>query len=337
MVMSPRVAIIHNAPERDRYSAMGEQKAVLGVLVEVKAVHDGLNKLGYTVERVPLSPPLEKVSEVIGQLKVDVVFNLFEGFAGSPETEIAVASMLSELGLPYTGCPAAALAVALDKSKTKFILQANGLPTPAFQLLDPEKIGTFNLRFPCIVKPASEDASHGVTENSVVNDITQLETQIRHISESYGGHALVEEYVDGREYNVTVMGNDHPVVFPISEIVYTLPAGKPRILTFEAKWEPESLYFKSSAPVCPADIDETIRQGISIPAAKAFTLLGCQGYARVDFRIDNDRIPQIIEVNPNPDLSPGYGVALQSRVAGMSYARMIERIMQLAMERKVGA
>ncbi len=335
--MSPKVAIIHNAPERDRYSAMGEEKAILGVLVEVKAVHEGLMKLGYTVEHVPLSPPLDKVREVINSLKVDAVFNLFEGFAGSPETEISVAAMLSELGIPYTGCPASALALALDKSRTKAILQANDLPTPAFQVLNLENAGNFHLRLPCIVKPASEDASHGVTENSVVYDIASLTTQVKHIGELYGGQALVEEYIDGREFNVTVMGNDQPVVFPISEIVYTLPVGKPRILTFEAKWEPSSLYFKSSAPVCPADIDETIRQGIAVPAAKTYTLLGCQGYARVDFRMSIDHIPQIIEVNPNPDLSPGYGVALQSKVAGLSYAKMIERIMQFAMERKVGA
>lgn len=335
--MSPRVAIIHNAPERDRYSAMGEEKAVLGVLVEVKAVHDGLAKLGYTVERVPLSPPLEKVHEVLRTLRVDAVFNLFEGFAGSPETEIAVAAMLSELGLPYTGCPAPALALALDKSRAKAVLQSHGLPTPAFQVLHPGNLGLFNLRLPCIVKPASEDASHGVTENSVVQDVAGLVVQVSYISERYGGQALVEEYIDGREFNVTVMGNDRPEVFPISEIVYTLPVGKPRILTFEAKWEPGSLYFKSSAPVCPADIDETVRQGIAVPAAKAFTLLGCQGYARVDFRMGNGQAPQIIEINPNPDLSPGYGVALQSKVAGLTYAKMIERIMQFAMERKVGA
>jgi D-alanine-D-alanine ligase len=316
---------------------MGEEKAILGVLVEVKAVHDGLTKLGYNVERVPLSPPLEKVREVLNTIRADAVFNLFEGFAGSPETEIAVAAMLSEMGIPYTGCPAPALALALDKSRAKTILQSSNLPTPAFQLLNPGNIGLFNLRLPCIVKPASEDASHGVTENSVVQDANNLAAQVNYISERYGGQALVEEYIDGREFNVTVMGNDHPVVFPISEIVYTLPAGKPHILTFEAKWEPGSLYFKSSAPVCPADIDETIRQGITVPAAKAFTLLGCQGYARVDFRLGTDQVPQIIEINPNPDLSPGYGVALQSKVAGLSYARMIERIMQFAMERKVGA
>ena len=332
--MSPKIAVIYNRPEEDRYSALGEQKAVLGVLVEVKAVHDGLNRLGYAVERVPLSPPLEKVKDTLSQLKVDVVFNLFEGFAGKPQTESAVAAMLHELGLPYTGCSASALSLALDKARTKTILEANGLPTPPFQVLNPETVGMFALRFPCIVKPAAEDASHGLTERSVVSDRNGLEEQVRYISGLYDGQALVEEYVDGREFNVSVMGNDDPVVLPESEIVYTLPEGRPRILTFEAKWEPASLYFKSSAPFCPADIDDTIRQRIAGPAAAAFKLLGCTGYARVDFRMGADLIPQIIEVNPNPDLSPGYGVALQAKVSGLSYPKLVERIIQLAMERR---
>ena len=332
--MSPKVAIIYNRPEEDRYSAMGEQKAILGVLVEVKAVHDGLNRLGCSVERVPLSPPLEKVKETLSQVKADVFFILFEGFAGRPQTEAAVAAMLHELGVPYTGCSASALSLALDKGRTKTILEANGLPTPPFQVLDPDTVNEFSLTFPCIVKPAAEDASHGLSERSVVTGLKGLEEQVKLISGLYDGQALVEEYVDGREFNVTVMGNDDPVVLAESEIVYTLPEGRPRILTFEAKWEPESLYFKSSAPVCPADIDDTIRHRIAVPAAAAYRLLGCTGYARVDFRMGADLIPQIIEVNPNPDLSPGYGVALQAKVSGLSYPRLVERIIQLAMERR---
>jgi len=336
--VSPRVALIYNEPAEDRYAALGEQKAVLGVLVEVKAVHRALVKLEYPVELVPLSPPLNQVREKLKALQTDVIFNLFEGFAGRPETEAAVAGFLSDLGLAYTGCSAAALLLALDKSRTKTILEAHGLPTPAFQTLTPESIGEFHLSYPCIVKPAAEDASHGLSEESVVRDLPALEKQVKRISEEYEGRALVEEYVDGREFNITVMGNDDPVALPPSEIVFTLPDGMPRILTFSAKWEPKSLYFKSSAPVCPAPVDgQTIRR-ISESAVAAYGLLGCTGYARVDFRVGGDGIPQIIELNPNPDLSPGYGAALQAHVAGMPYHRLIERIVQLAGERKpVGA
>jgi D-alanine-D-alanine ligase len=184
------------------------------------------------------------------------------------------------------------------------------------------------------VKPVDEDASHGLSEDSVVSDAASLERQVKRISESYHGRALVEEYIDGREFNDTVLGNNDPVVLPPSEIVYTLPEGVPRILTFSAKWDTKSLYYRSSMPVCPADIDEATRRRISESALAAFKVVGCTGYARVDFRMADDGVPQIIEVNPNPDLSPGYGAALQAQRAGMPYHRLIERIVQLALERR---
>jgi D-alanine-D-alanine ligase len=334
MPVSPQAVIVYNEPTDDRYTILGEEKAIQGVLDEVKAVDQALVRLGYTVQRIPLLPPLEKVEDTLRQIKTDIVFNLFEGFAGRPETEAVVADFLAELGFAYTGCPGNVLSIALDKSKTKEILQHGGLATPAYRVMTPETISVDGLNFPCIVKPVAEDASHGMSIESVVVDYTALEKQVKHISEQYDGRALVEEYIDGRELNATVLGNENPVVLPIAEIVYTLPEGMPRILTFEAKWEPKTLYFKSSAPLCPAVIDEEAKQRISTAALKAFILLKCRGYVRVDFRMSKDGIPYIIEVNPNPDLSPGYGAARQARTAGMSYPQLIERIIQLALERK---
>jgi len=329
----PTVAIIYNEPTPSRYSAMGEEKAVLGVLDEVTAVHQALSDLGYEVERIPLSPPLEKVRSKLEELNADLVFNLFEGFDGRPETEAMVANMLSDLGRPYTGCPGDVLSLALDKARTKALLEANGLATPRYQVLSPETVSQFHLSYPCIVKPCAEDASHGLSEESVVADFAALEKQVRKISQLFGGRALVEEFVDGREFNVTVLGNREPVVLPPSEIVYSLPPEKPKILTFSAKWEADSLYFDSSQPVCPAEIDDEIRQRIAQAALSAFKLLGCSGYARVDFRLSASGVPTIIEVNPNPDISPDYGAARQARAAGMSYTQLIERIVQLALER----
>lgn len=332
--MSLRVSVIFNEPADDRYTAIGEQKAVRGVLVAVKAVHRALAKLGHTVDLVPLSPPLDGVGEKVRHLETDLVFNLFEGFAGRPETEAAVAGFLSESGLPYTGCSAEALSLALDKARAKAVLAANGLSTPQFQVLTPQTLSSFALPFPCIVKPVAEDASHGLSVDSVVTDIAGLEAQVNRITERYDGRALVEEYIEGREFNATVLGNDDPVVLPVTEIEYTLPEGMPRILTFSAKWEPKSLYFRSSTPVCPAAIDDATRENIVRAALSAFKVLGCAGYARVDFRQGAEGKPQIIEVNPNPDLSPGYGAALQAQRAGMSYQDLIGRIVGLAAERR---
>jgi D-alanine-D-alanine ligase len=334
MPVSPKAAIVYNEPVEDRYTALGEQKAVQGVLVEVKAVEQALVRLGYAVERLPISPPLESVKDRLRQLTTDIVFNLFEGFAGRPETEATMANLLHELGFAYTGCSGSSLSLALDKSKTKEILQNGGLATPAFRVVTSGTEYPLGLSFPCIVKPLAEDASHGLSEESVVSDYATLQKQVNHISDLYDGKALVEEYIDGREFNATVLGNDRPVVLPVSEIVYTLPPGRPRILTFSAKWEPTSLYFKSSMPVCPAEIDDETRKRITKAALSAFNLLGCCGYARADFRMGAEGIPLVIEVNPNPDLSPGYGAALQARTAGISYPQLIGRIVQLALERR---
>lgn len=332
--MSPRIVVIYNEPNADRYTDLGEQKAVASVVVEAKGVQRALAGRRYCVEIVPLVPPLEKVRERLGELETDVVFNLFEGFEGRPETEAAVAEFLSELAIAYTGCPPAALSLALDKARTKSVLQKHDLPTPDFQVLTPETLSDFRLCYPCIVKPAAEDASHGLSEKSVVGDRARLEEQVKRVAEAYSGGVLVEEYIDGREFNITVMGNDSPMALPVSEIVYTLPPGKPRILTFSAKWKPHSRYSRSSNVVCPAQLDEGTRQSIAEDAMGAYEVIGCAGYARVDFRMGSDEVPQIIEVNPNPDLSPGAGVARQARAAGMSYRRLVERIVQLAQERR---
>jgi D-alanine-D-alanine ligase len=329
-----KIAIIYNEPSPSRYQAMGEEKAVLGVLDEVEAVHKALTDLKYPIVRAPLSPPLKQVREKLKSLKVDLVFNLFEGFDGRPETEAIVAGMLVELRLVHTGCPASALALALDKSKTNIVLQSAGVPTPEYQLLSPENLSIFYLNFPCIVKPRAEDASHGISEESVVYDFTALGNQVRKISQFYGGEAMVEEFIDGREFNVTVLGDREPIVLPISETVYSLPPGVPRILTFAAKWDPESIYFRGSQVTCPAEIDEDTRQRIAQAALSAFKLVGCSGYARVDFRMSNEGEPKVIEVNPNPDISPEYGVARQAQAVGMSYDQLIERIVALAFEKE---
>jgi D-alanine-D-alanine ligase len=329
-----RVAIVYNEPYPSRYDKYGEERAVLGVLESVTAVHQALLELGFQVTRVPLSPPLESAERKLSSLDADLVFNLFEGFCGQPDTEAVVPEALSELGIPCTGCPAAALKLALDKARVKVLLQAAGVHTPDFQLLSPEMLNMFRLGYPCIVKPRSEDASHGLSEASVVTDLASLEKQVRSISASYDGGAIVEEFIDGREFNATVLGNSPSTVLPVSEIVYSLPPEKPRILTFDAKWEPDSLYFRNTKVICPAEISTGERESISQIVLTTFWLLGCQGYARVDMRMDKERQLNVIEVNPNPDISPDAGAARQAEAAGMDYTRFIKKIVQLALERK---
>jgi len=328
-----KVAIIYNEPRPDRYNEIGESKAEEGVLDEFRAVNQALVELGYSSIPVPLLPPLEQVKQTLKSLNVDVIFNLFEGFDGSPETEGQVASMLEELRIPFTGCPAAALTLALDKAKAKELLTQAVIPTPGFQILNPQNRDTFHLKYPCIVKPVNEDASHGLSEESVVYDFQSLKKQIEKISHLFGGKTMVEEYIDGREFNTTVMGNDNDkvAILGISEIVFTLPADKPRILTFESKWEENSIYYKHTKAVCPAWISTQEQEQISDIAKAAFKLVGCRGYARVDFRQDQEGNFKVLEINPNPDISLDAGAALQAELAGMTYNNFIEKIINLAL------
>jgi len=327
-----RVAIVYNEPIPSRYDLTREEKAVGSILDSVEAVHQGLLDSGYDVVRVPLVPPLEQAREELKSLAVDLVFNLFEGFCGYPETEALVPEMVTELGIPYTGSHSLALRLALDKAKTKAILEKSGITTPRYQLLSPEALSTFHLSYPCIVKPCSEDASHGLSEESVVHEFTSLEKQVSVVSNLYG-RALVEEFIDGPEFNATIMGNSECAVLPVSEIAYSLPPGLPRILTFAAKWEPDSLYFQGTKVICPAQIPDSERERIAKTALMVFQLLYCRGYARVDMRLDREGRLNVIEVNPNPDISPDSGAIRQAQAAGMSYTDFIAKIASLALEK----
>jgi D-alanine-D-alanine ligase len=324
-----RLAVIYNQPLQSRYDERGEQAAVYGVLEAMEAVYDALLKLGYEVIKVPLAPPLHRAQAKLAALEADLVFNLFEGFAGHPETEAEIVEIMSELELPFTGCPTRALRLALDKARTKEILKDAGINTPDFQLLQPETLSDFRLSYPCIVKPRGEDASQGISAQNVVADFASLEKQVKTVSRYYGGQALVEHFIDGREFNVSVFGGS---VLPISEIAYSLPEGVPRLLTFAAKWQPDSDYFQGSKVVCPAEIGEEERENIAQTALKVFSLLGCRSYARVDMRWDETGQLNVIEVNPNPDISPGSGAARQAEAAGMNYPQFIDKIVKLALE-----
>ena len=331
--MRQRIAIVYNQPQSSRYDNTHEEKAVLGVLDAVNAVHKALRELDYDVSLLPLLPPVDEARQKLLELKADIVFNLFEGFCGEPETEVLVPETLSVRGIPYTGCRADILKLALDKARVKVILKEAGIPTPDFQVLGPDTLDTLKLDFPCIVKPRAEDASHGISADSLVNDFVALGRQVQVITETYRSGALVEHFIGGREFNATVMGNSQCVVLPISEIVYSLSPEVPRILTFAAKWEPDSPYFKGTKVICPAKVTLAELKYISDTAVSAFKLLVGHGYARMDMRMDESGKLNIIEVNPNPDISPGTGAARQSRAAGMSYAEFIKKLIDLALER----
>lgn len=329
--MKQHITIAYNAPVPSRYDALGEKRAACGVLDAVAAVHKSLLEMGYLVCLLPLMPPIENACNTLKSLETSLVFNLFEGFPGQPETEAILPGILRQHGLRYTGCPDSALKLGLNKAEAKEILKENGIATPNFQLLNQATIADFHLSLPCIVKPGKEDASHGIAAENVVSDVEALSRQVARINRLYGGDALVEEYIDGPEFNATVFGNGRYTVLPVSEIAFSLPDGMPRILTFAAKWEPDNPYFQGTKVVCPAQIPPEDNKIITKAAKQSFQLVCRQGYGRVDMRRDSNGKLYVLEVNPNPDISPGAGAAIQAKAFGMDYTRLIAKIIETAL------
>jgi len=327
-----KVAVVYNDPYYDVPNEIGEAEAIIGVMEEVVAVRQSLIELGHQVQQVPLSKPLEAVKKTVDGLQVDLIFNMFEGFDDDPRTEPVVARWMLATGIPLTGNPPPVLELTLDKARTKELLIHAGLNTPLFQVLSPGTLSEFNLNFPCVVKPRDEDASHGLTPDSVVRNMEQLEKQVRHVSDNFRGYALVEEFIDGREFNASVLGRNDLSLVEISEITYTLPPHLPRILTFESKWFEDTEYFKGTGVACPAPIDEELRSVITHAVLTACRTVGCRGYARVDMRQGSDGKIYILEVNANPDISPELGIARQANARGWTYNQLIEKIAAIAVE-----
>jgi D-alanine-D-alanine ligase len=295
--------------------------------------YEAVLSLDYPAVLIPLKESFMGFLRRIQEVKPQVIINLCESFCGRPKLEANVAAAYELLEIPFTGNPARTLTLCQDKFQTKSILASHGLPTAKCRLVAAadQAVG---LRFPLIVKPNAEDASLGVYPDSVVRDGKALRERILKILETYEEPALVEEFIEGREFNVAVMDGEKPEALPVSEIDFSaMPEGLPRIVSYEAKWfEDHDLYLKTP-PVCPARVADTVRARLQECAVKAFEAMGCQDYARVDFRMNKDGDIFILEVNPNPDirLNAGYVRALAARE--MDYPSFWGRMIENALRR----
>jgi D-alanine-D-alanine ligase len=267
----------------------------------------------------------------------DVVFNLCDtGFRDDYNLEPHVAAMFDILNVPYTGNNYFTLALCQNKARAKDILTYNKVLTPKFQVFtSAERKLDQELRFPMIVKPIREDGSVGIRERSVVNNEEQLKEEIDHIVNFYKQEALAEEFIDGREFTVSLIGNRRPIVLPVVEIDFSgMPEHLPKIVSYRAKWIKQSLAYKHSPIICPAIIDEKMAKIIDEAARKCYKIFGCRGYARIDFRYDEkEKRLYVLEINPNPDISEEFETAKAAFAAGMTYADLVLKIIGFASEK----
>ena len=292
----------------------------------IDVVTAAIESQGFEVKRIGNA---EKVLEAIDSLDVDIVFNISEGLSGrNRESQVPV--LLEMRGIPFVGSDALTLGATLDKIMAKKIFIADGIPTPKFFEVRSisDLTNTDHCRFPMIVKPRFEGSSKGLSERSRVASLEELRRQVELILDTYKQPALVEEFISGMEFTVAVVGNDPPEVLPIVQVQID---GKLKLddmfYTF-ARIASDKLQY-----VCPAPITKELAAKISDYALRTYNAVECRDFGRVDFRVDNQGNPYVLEINPLPSLSTEDVFMLVAKTIGTSYERMIGRIINSALKR----
>lgn len=347
-----KITILYDAVEeadKKEAEAAGEKVSSL-VCEQVELV---LRKHGHDVKRQGAKPKIRDVASQIMEDDSDLIFNLCESLGGIGQHEQHVAALLEVLDKRFTGAGSIGLTLAQDKELSKKIFQFHGIRYPKFSCMDAGKVEwSDELAFPLFVKPLNEDASIGIDSGSIVHNVKELMERISYIQTDFKAPALIEEYIEGRELYVGVLGNDKPEALPILEWDFSkMPKGTPRIASSEAKWDEESVY-KDAPEVFPSDIPEPVYKKIQNAAIQAFRSLKLRDYGRVDMRLrhvvkDTETKPTekdtdldswecyVIEANPNPYLDKKSEFAMAARKQELNYPDLIEKIIELAMERKL--
>jgi len=271
----------------------------------------------------------------LARVEADLVFNLTEAYAGDDSKEAHVAAFLDLLAVPYTGAGPQALFLAQDKALAKKVFTFHGIRTPNFASSYRGKIGSMeDLSFPLIVKPGSEDGSVGIDVGSVVKSAKELMERIALVHEHFECPALIEEFIEGREIYVGVLGSDKPEALPPVELdLSKLPEGMPRIAGKEVKWEKGTEAYDVTRAGVAHDLSEDLGRRIRETALAAYVALGLRDYGRIDLRVAPQGEIYVIEANPNPWLAPEAELAMAAAASGRDYPKLIGEIVEQAVSR----
>jgi len=328
--MRQRVVLLYGVDEQSHDFEVAATRALIGHASTALAAR------GWAVE------PVEVSHDLVGALKPYspddwLVFNLCEGSPAQAFYYAKTARVLSAMGYTFTGADHVSLDVTQFKWKMKSVLQQHNVPTPRWSVVeDPGDIRPDLLSdgfFPAIVKPANEHCSYGITRDSVVMGLEEAQAQAARIITQFNGPALIEEFLDSPEYNVSVWGGARPSVLGISTMTYdAFDDLRDRLCTFEAKWDPSSEPYQRIPAICPAPVSPELKSEIEAVSIAAYSALGCRDYGRIDLRLKNGR-PLALDVNSNCDVCPDGGFATAAAAAGLTYGEMMEQIIFFALER----
>jgi len=297
-------------------------------------VAEAIGKLGHE----PVMHELDGTSKsLFGLAKADcdLVFNLVESFGDDDTADFKVAAFLELIGKRYTGAGTNGLLLAQDKAVAKKIFAFHGIHTPTFAKCFRGRLDfSHDLQFPVIVKPAREDGSIGIEFSAVVNSIRELMERMDWLHANFDSPVLIEEYIEGREMYVGVLGNDNAEALPVVELdLSKLPEGTPRIAAAEVKWGKGTKAYRDTKSAIATDLSEETVQLLQQTAVAAYQALELRDYGRVDMRLQPDGRVHVIEVNPNPWLSSRAEFAMAARKAGRSYTQLVGEIIELATAR----
>jgi D-alanine-D-alanine ligase len=310
--------------------------SVATVSEEYKAIATGLESEGFDVRIFNVKENIHRLSSLLRRQPPDVIFNLVEFFHDSQFLEASVAGLFDLYKIPYTGATPLSLGMCLRKGFTKQLLLANGVPTPKFKILfEPKIMKRHGLRYPLIVKPGRDDGSAGINKESVVHDYESLQQLIVKVFTLHTPPILVEEFIEGRELHVSILGNDPPKMLPVIEYDFSdLPADYPKVITYDAKWNPLDESFHRIHAVCPASLTKRQLKKIEQYSLAAYDIMECRDYARLDLRLANDNSVYVLEVNPNPDLTEGVSFMDSAEKAGLTFSETLVKLVEYALKRK---
>src|SRR5437867_9217062 len=304
---------------------------------DVQTVYEALKKNRHNPVYVRLDGTRESLIE-LARSQTDLLFNLVESFSGDDSQDTNIAGYLELLGRRFTGAGSSGLYLAQDKNLAKKIFTFHGIHTPYFSTVYRGRTEhSHDIQFPVIVKPAREDGSIGIQFGAVCNSIKELMERIDYIHAEFDSPALIEEYIEGRELYVGVLGNDKPEALPVVEMdLSKLPEGTPKIAGSEVKWEEDTEAYKKTQSILPKDLDEEMEGRLKAVAVQAFQALQLRDYGRIDFRLAKDGTVHVLEVNPNPYLLPTAEFSMAAKKSGRSYISTIAEISDLAVTRYAG-
>ncbi len=329
------IAVVYNAYTAEIPESPEDRGSAADLLLQVRNITRHLRRLGHTVTIAPLADDLFAFQRRLRRIGPDVVFNLYDDVVHGALYDMRLAALVRMMGYPMTGCSALALGLTRYKFMAASVLAGAGVPVPPNTAIL-ETVGAVRRHhwdFPIIVQPAQEHGGVGLDRASIVMSKKALRDKVKEILHTYRQPALAQRFLSGREFNVGILGGNRLRVLPLAEVDYSgLSADIPPIMSYAAKWVETSEEYQHTTVICPAEVEPELAECISQVALRAFRAIGGRGYGRVDIRLDESNQPYVLEVNCNPCLDEGMGIARSAEKAGISFPQLLEMIVKAALE-----